>query len=320
MRIRTVLILLILWLSIPLKAIELPCYSDFYPEVCAFLNRYINELQQWDQTKLSLQQKMRDDKFIVLAGDILDIEKIDSTCEASVLRYGDKAYEVIWKKGNQTLLRVAFPVQYELLLGLSKKDIEPKLDSLIGSADTCKAVVEEIHDLDSVAPSIYRVNGGEQYATIKALTTNRYVQRDKDGIMRYVLDTTYMDYTISNLFQKKETRDYVIQVSQNLYGFEKKHFTTSLHRWLDYCQAANLKSYVAIEAESEDMLKVFVLAENKTLNYNHVLLVYVPKDFLENPTAIFNASVNAFIPTHNVANLYEEYKDKPKKKREWDEK
>jgi hypothetical protein len=38
-----------------------------------------------------------------------------------------------------------------------------------------------------------------------------------------------------------------------------------------------------------------------------------------NPTAIFNASVNAFIPTHNVTNLYEEYKDKPKKEREWEE-
>ena len=76
---------------------------------------------------------------------------------------------------------------------------------------------------------------------------------------------------------------------------------------------------MAIEEETEDMLKVFVIAENITLNYNHVLLVYVPKDFMVNPTAIFNASVNAFIPTHNVTNLYEEYKDKPKKEREWEE-
>jgi hypothetical protein len=227
---------------------------------------------------------------------------------------------VIWKKENTILLRVAFPVQYELLLGLTKKEIEPQLDSLIWSSDTCDSAVEDIHDLDSVAPTIYQVNGGEHFAAIKVLTTNRYVQRDTVGVMQYVVDTNYMDYTISNIFQKKATRDYVIQVSQNLYGFEKKHFTTSLHRWIDYCNAANLKSYVAIEAETEDMYKVFVLAENKTLNYNHVLLVYVPKDFLNNPTAIFNASVNAFIPTHNVANLYEEYKDKPKKEREWEEK
>lgn len=320
MRCRVVLILLTLWLSTSLKAIELPCYSDFYPEVCTFLNRYINELQEWDQSTISLQQKMRDDKFILLSGDIHNLDKIDSTCECSVLRYEDKAYEVIWKKENTILLRVAFPVQYELLLGLTKKEIEPQLDSLIWSSDTCDSAVEDIHDLDSVSPTIYQVNGGEHFAAIKALTTNRYVQRDTVGVMQYVVDTNYMDYTISNIFQKKATRDYVIQVSQNLYGFEKKHFTTSLHRWIDYCNAANLKSYVAIEAETEDMYKVFVLAENKTLNYNHVLLVYVPKDFLNNPTAIFNASVNAFIPTHNVANLYEEYKDKPKKEREWEEK
>ena len=320
MRIRVVLIFLTLWLSTSLRAIELPCYSDFYPEVCTFLNRYINELQDWQPTEISLQQKMRDDKFIILSGDIHNMDKVDSTCECSVLRYGDKAYEVIWKKGNATILRVAFPVQYELLLGLTKKEIEPTLDSLIWSADTCESVVEEIHTLDSVAPNIYQVNGGEHYASIKALSTNRYVQRDSAGVMDYVADADYMNHTINNIFQKKITRDYVIQVSQNLYGFEKKHYTISLHRWIDYCQAANLKSYVAIEAETEDMLKVFVIAENKTLNYNHLLLAYIPKDFLNNPTAIFNASINAFIPTHNVSNLYEEYKDKSKKEIEWEEK
>lgn len=320
MRLRVCLILVTLWLSISVKAIELPCYDETYPEVCTFLNRYINELLQWEESGVSLQQKMKDDKFVVLAGDIYNLDKIDSTCESSILRYDNKAYEVVWKRGNSIILRVAFPIQYELLLGQSKKDIETSLDSLIMSADVYDdTTLENIHTLDSVAPDIYRVNGVEHYASMEILASSSYVRKDSLGGVAYLADATYMDYTISNLLQHKLGKDYAVQVSQNLYGFQKKHYTISLHKWIDYCHAANLNSYVAIEEETEDMLKVFVIAENNTLNYNHVLLVYVPKDFMVNPTAIFNASVNAFIPTHNVTNLYEEYKDKPKKEREWEE-
>lgn len=318
MRIKINLILLTLWLSIPLRAIELPCYHEVYPEVCTFLNRYINELMDWDESHVSRNQKMQDDKFIVLSGDIFNLEKIDSTSECSIFRYDDKAYEVVWKKRNEVLLRVAFPIQYELLLGLSKKEIEASLDSLIALADTCDTMVETIHTLDSVAPNIYRVNGVEHYASIDVLTSARYVKQDAQGNKTYLADADYIDYTISNLFQCKIGRNYVMQVSQNIYGFRKKHFTISLHRWIDYCQAANLKSYVVIEEETDDILKVFVIAENKTLNYNHVLSVYIPKNFLVSPYAIFNVSLNAFIPTHNVSNLYEEYKDKPKKEIEWE--
>lgn len=319
MLLRLNLLLLILSFSVSLRALVLPCYHEQHYEVCTFLNRYFNELLEWNEPGVTVHQKMHADKFIVLSGDIYDVGKIDSTYTCSILRYDNKAYEVTWEKDANIVLRVLFPIQYELLLGMSKDDIELSLDSLIFSAADVDNDEEMIYSLDSVASDIYSVNGVEYYASIKALSSATYVHRDSLGVMNYVEDARYLDYTLSNLFQHKLGKNYLIQVSQNIYGFQKKNYNISLYQWINYCRMANLKSYVAIEEETDDMLKVFVIAENKTLNYNHVLSVYVPKDFLVKTNVIFYATVNAFIPTHNVLNLYEPYKSKPKKNIVWED-
>ena len=36
------------------------------------------------------------------------------------------------------------------------------------------------------------------------------------------------------------------------------------------------------------------------------------KDFISNPAVRLTATLNAFIPTHNIRSLYQEYKNKEK--------
>ena len=45
-----------------------------------------------------------------------------------------------------------------------------------------------------------------------------------------------------------------------------------------------------------------------------MLSVKVPRDFIDSPTAELEASVNAFIPTHNIKNLYQKYTKSTNKK------
>ena len=99
-----------------------------------------------------------------------------------------------------------------------------------------------------------------------------------------------------------------------LYGFKKLEYVVSLRQWLNYCHAEKLIVYTAVETEYDNGTKVLVIAENKDLGYNHILSVIVPKAFLSIPTLEFSAKLNAFITTHNVKNLYEQYKKGPKKK------
>ena len=45
---------------------DLHCPDGINPIICNFLNRYINELVEMDETNVSCMQKMRDDKFMIL--------------------------------------------------------------------------------------------------------------------------------------------------------------------------------------------------------------------------------------------------------------
>ncbi|MBR1480507.1 MAG: hypothetical protein IJ609_01050 [Paludibacteraceae bacterium] len=297
---------------------ELPCYDGVNPLICQFLNRYINELLAWNRTDASLEQKMRDDKFIVLEGILDIVATFDEQTTFSLVRYDDKAYEAAWDRNGRCLLRVAFPIQYELLLGMSQQEVEQHLQEYIVSASPRIDMEPMNMSVDSVAPGVWKTHYSDYYQ-VESLNTDCYFVHDTWGGLRYLDDPAHLDYAVSNLFQQGLGRDLVMQVSQSVYGFKHLHYTVGLQQWLDYCQQEGLTSFVAVEEESDTHLKVLVIARCNDLGYNHILSVLVPRDFLTNPRAILNAKVNAFIPTHNVANLYEQYTNKPKKQRQWED-
>ncbi len=299
-----------------MEAKELPCDSGTNPIICAFLNRYIHELLTWQQPDVSLSQKMRDDKFIVLQGSIENTPYFPDSTAFSLIRHEDKAYEAIWRNGADTLLHVAFPIQYELLLGKPRIEIEQGLQTDISAAPRIGQVAHIPADLDSIAPRLWRSKPIRHYQ-IPSLNNCTYYYLDTTGTMALVCDSLYMYYTLANMFQQNLERDYAIQVSQSVYGFRRLLYTISLQQWLAYCTVNHLISYVAVEEEYIDGYLVLLVAENKDLNYNHILSVLVPRDFLSNPNALLQAKVSAFVPTHNVADLYEQYVEKPKKKQLW---
>ena len=75
--------------------------------------------------------------------------------------------------------------------------------------------------------------------------------------------------------------------------------------------------YVAIEGTSDEAIQVLIVAENIDLAYNHLLSILIPRKALGDVSGTLLVKLNAFIPTHNITNLYEQYTTKPKKQREW---
>ena len=298
------------------RAIDLPCDNESHPQICAFLNRYITELDKWNEPNISLSQKMRDDKFVLLDGALENLIQVNDSTSFSLVRYDNKAYEASWANGQDLLLRVAFPIQYELILGMPQIEIEQHLQEYIVSASPRKETDLSAMPLDSIAPSIYR-SAPKQHYQIPALNNCQYFFRDGHGNLQYVTDTTQTVYTIANLFQNGLGRNYLMQVSQSIYGFRHLDYTISLQRWLDYCVSERMTSYVAIEGVSEEAVQVLVVAENTDLAYNHLLSILVPRKILEGQTGTLLVKLNAFIPTHNITDLYEQYSSKPKKQREW---
>lgn len=108
--------------------------------------------------------------------------------------------------------------------------------------------------------------------------------------------------------------DYKLYIEQSLYGFKKAQYLVPLAKWLAYCQSMKMTVYFGIEEEREDGLKALVIAQCKELGFNHMMSVIIPFNFVNNKKTVFKAKLNAYIPTQNVKNLYQQYVDKPKKK------
>jgi hypothetical protein len=75
-----------------------------------------------------------------------------------------------------------------------------------------------------------------------------------------------------------------------------------------------MTTYFAVEEEREDGIKALFIAQSRDLGFNHVLSLVIPYDFVINKKCVIKATLNAYIPTQNVAELYKQYVEKPKKK------
>ena len=317
LRHRVILVSLFLLLPFYVGAIELPCDFISHPRICAFLYRYIEELYQWSEPNVSLLQKMRDDKFIVLDGQLEAINDCTDSTSFSLVRHDNKAYEAIWNNGKDTLLHVAFPIQYELILGMPQVEIEQHLQEYIVSAPLRKDADYGTIAIDSIAHDIYR-STPKQYYQLPALNNCLYFCKHANDSISLICDTTLVDYTIANLFQDGLSKEYLMQVSQGVYGFKRLNYTISLQQWINYCASERLTCYVAIEEETADSIQVLIVAENSDLAYNHLLSILVPRNVIGRETGSLLVKLNAFIPTHNITDLYEQYnKSTPKKRREW---
>lgn len=309
MRLRTFILCCLVCFSSQLSlAKSIPCNVDTEPVVCAFLNRYLSELQNWHSKEVSLEQKMYDDKFVILDGNLDNISLFTDSTSFSLIRYADKAYEAQWNNGDVVLLRVGFPIQYDLLLGKNQQEIELCFyDDIHKTVARGDYSVDQSVKVDTVAPNLFRSVPIRHYQ-IPELTNCVYYTVDSLGFLQYVDDSCHIDYTLSNLFHNGLGRQSVMQISQKLYGFKEKQFSLSLNQWIAYCQENGIESYVAIEEQAENGVKVLVVAENVLLGYNHILSVFVPLESGTIPEkCIMLAKLNAFVPTHNIKSLYQEF-------------
>lgn len=285
--------------------------SKYSSDVYNFVERYFLEMYCF-KDKSMLRQKLKDDKVMFTVGSIADIKQICDTSALNIRKFENKFYEVSWSNGGQTFLSIAFPIQYELLLGMPQVEISKSMYDMIIGAE-CTDDTFAVEKFISMENGIFKSNPESHYE-LESVNTCTYYYKEKDGSYSLIVDTLRGDLSATNVFHVITKCNNPIDVEQSLYGFNKKQYSITLQQWVRYCISTHGTIYTSIEEEYDDAYKVLVVVSNKDLGYNHLLSVVVPKCFISEPTALFKAKLNAFIPTHNVKNLYQQYIDKPKKK------
>lgn len=288
--------------------------TDYPSDVYDFVERYLLELQCLPST-FGQERRLSDDKVIILQGSLAKLSAIKPDTQCLISLVDNKYYDVSWKDQDATILELAFPISYELLLGMPKVEIEKMMCKFLSSESFFNSKKDEDAELDSIGNNIYRTKPVSNYY-VESLNNARYYSKTLEGKFYPIFSSSEKWESSANLFQGLigDIAGYKLYIQQNLYGFEQDTYTVTLENWVSYCQKNDLTVYYAVEEEHEDGLKALLIAQSEKLGFNHMLSIILPDNFVDNPHTIIKATLNAFIPTQNVKDLYKQYTVKPKKK------
>ncbi len=276
------------------------------PVVFDFLERYLYEVSQ-SKRGYDFYQRMADDKVVVREGSLDNIAKLSPSVPFTLTRYEDKGYDVCWTDTTgHVLLSMQFPINFELLLGKKKDELEEAFKEELQkysqtysppSPDTLKiAAIGEDEVLKPTSVSHYYV---------KSLNTATYYKR-KGIAIKPIYSSDDKWYSAANLFQGviDSCSNYTLHIEEVLYGFRQQTFMIGLPQWLNYCRENHLTVYFGIEEERKDGLKALLIAQSKDLGFNHMLSIILPDYFVEKHDAILKVIANTYIRTDNVKDLY----------------
>ena len=294
-----------------------PEVKQEYPSVIYdFLERYLYELDSLQKEGINIQQKISDDKVFFFQGFVNSAKDITPNMEFTITTNEGKSYEVSWLDSiGNIILGLHFPMQYELILGKPKNIIEIELKSEIMKSSNI--VTQNHNDCDfELHENRYYISQNNSHYYLEELNTTTYYIKDSIGAYLPIFDNSDKFLSAANLFQGqiKNISKYQLSIKQNLYGFKYDYFTIPLEKWIGYCGEMKMITYFAIEDELKDGIKALIIAQSPDLGFNHILSLIIPNDFIDNQHCIFNATLNAYVPTQNIKDLYQLYVNKPKKK------
>ena len=290
--------------------------TDFPSVVYDFLETYLYEIDSLQRKGKIIDQRLRDDKVMFFRGGVASARQITPAMPFEVKRAENKFYEVSWSDSiGNAILDVAFPMQYELLLGKPKAEIEKDFKTELSKERKFTHSTIGYENLIRTEDGCLMTNPSANYYVESINTATYYIVSENGDTIPTFKDTDKW-HSAANLFHGiiSHVSDYTLYIEQNLYGFKKTQYTVTLEQWLAYCQAMKLKTYFAVEEEREDGLKALLIAQSPDLGFNHMLSIIIPDNFITNCKSIFKATLNAYIPTQNVKDLYKQYVEKTKKR------
>lgn len=291
--------------------------TPYAPAVYQFVEAYLNGLLLLPVTERKWRMQADD---VVIEGGALDRLHLVNDETSLAMQAKDNRYTVMLFNGSYVLLRLSFPMSYQLITQKKLKELEAEFISELsaykvrkekGSASVKKG------ELTKTAPHLYIKKGKEYY--LEAINNNLYYVENK-GKFTLAYDPGYIAESICNLLVSEDAPCNVsLKLAVRQYGFKTDELKVSLQQWIEYCKSKGCTLYVGVEKMEIASLRACVFAVNDIFKYNHVMNVEVPFSLLNSKKGEVEASVTIFIPTHNILSLFEELNmntNKPTKKKQ----
>lgn len=280
-----------------------------------FVERYILELVLLDEQ--AMKRKLWEDRVKIsmnssTAGNLLGslkqfVNKYTSQIEVNFATQFNFA-SVQFKSGKLELLRMVFPISYELLTGYTKMESENRFSEVLSDYVCPPSGLSE--DGLSVYKDNILIRKGETFNSESILSTSYYVSDNLSGKRRLqpLFDSAYMPESVYTLFNGEPVRnDVSVAVTQSLYGNKKKNFTCPLSQLIGYMRSKGCNIYTGISKADAEGIEGVVVANNEQLGYQHIMTFRADAFLFTDPSgSSINATLYSYIPIHNMKSFYSE--------------
>lgn len=309
--------------SIGLELFDTRVVVEYLRPVYDFVERYLLRLLLIDKPD-EILRLLNDDKVgLVLNGVPFEKSPVALVSFVAAIQLGTDfvfvadttAYKVGWDTGTGTL-QMTFPKQYGLIAGKDKIEMEDDFQKELFLYMPETPAVEQVplSVLTAVPGCGYYRRRGEHYI-IPALCSDRYYRVALDSVVTLLFDKDCPEASLVNLFLEGERirHEVFMEVEHRRYGKRYDHLELPVNSWVAFCKGEKCVPYFGVEEIAREKVTGTVIMVNSDLGYNHVLYYECDRQkFLKGDYSL-KGWLYTYVPTHNVLDLFEEYKSKAKK-------
>ena len=213
-------------------------------------------------------------------------------------------YAAAWKGDDQSITFL-FPVNYQLLTGKNKKELDEELFRKLGelSLDHRDKTLPETTQT-SIDSLPVLVSKGSRY--MEHLSSDSYFKWDgKDSVL--VFEEDQIQYSVSNLFLHENLAgNRTLQLTQQLYGGRSVSFKLLLWSLIQHMNT-DFQAFIGLENDTPDLVEGIVIFSHTHFNYVNMLHFRADVSNIFSNNGNINADLYANIPIHNLKNLMKEY-------------
>jgi len=299
--------------------VDNPVYHPVYKFIERFFLSLLLKADKKEQTDMLLKNgislKINKTDFTSSKRTISNtLEQLNFHTTFNLTEY-EKSFFVNWMNDKSEVISLTIPKQYDLILGLDKKELSSMLkDQMIYFSygqDIWPDKLKYSNSQYDSTSNTYFDNGG--YYIFPKIKNGSYLTKNGDA---YQL-----------LFDKQKGRETILNLFSNADLMKKKNhmkivtdgymLKDSLYYTIDklsaFMKRQGCKAYVGIENETNNEFTGTVYYINKTLLYNHLCHFIFPKEAFGKEDVCVDVELYPYIPLHNIETLYDDRNEAKKK-------
>jgi len=276
-----------------------------------FLERLCLAAKQGEMAGKPMPTFMQEEKIALLEGDFgtLDSLSRDSSARMDIVLSDGKRYAVSFYSGEERVVTISYPVDYQLILGVGMMEAEDNLPLAVMNTAMPSVSDEKVDTclLKQDATHTYYVLKGD-YFELPQLNADRYYVRDVNGAFSLMHSRDFPTQTMANMVTGVEdVCDVTLNILQVKYGYRTERFIIPLRQWVVFCQNEGCTPYYGVIDVSHDTVISELVMQNVALGYAHVMKMTFNPVILEACEGEISARLNSYVPLSNVKSLFYEY-------------